>query len=454
MRKSIIKIAVLAMLIVLCIGQMVTLWLGDMSGHNFLGKNATLHNMILVQPKTMWVSTGKLAYKIEESKREYNVLIEEFTNLIAANKKNIKLEKEASITYEDLLSRQGILYEYDLGINLQELVGSGMDRIQDDLAMQQVFIDMSVYNDHKTNLYFITDDLQSIYKIIIYKRLQGHQKMVERFNDPDITRELIGYQPSITSNKRQYIKGNSFLPFITKENPITYEILKVSNPIEAQEGKEKIELLEGYVNSFFSNPLLKAVDEKENGSVIFSENIGAIVKYEPEGTLEFNITSASQETRLSRIERLIAVMEFIEDCRGIPEFLKEGIYLSEIVNHGEAYTYKFNYKYKGFSVHLTHQVKEELGLDNILEITIKNNQVVRGKWSILDIDVYDGAALVTDKVSRGFDEIIDSMYERYLKDKYNAGQLDALQCRYIMDMTEGKLKFNWLVCYEGRWYYP
>ncbi len=457
MRKNIIKVVILAMLSVLCIWQMGMLWLGDMSGHNFLGKNTAVRHMILIQPKMMWVNTGKLAYRVEESKREYDVLIEEFLSLVASNKKNVKkVEKEASKSYEDLLSMQGVLYEYDLNVSLQELIGSSIDKLQEDLNIQQVFVDMSVYNDHKTNLYFIAGDLKDIYKIIIYNRLEAHQKMVERFNDPEVTKSLVGYQPSITSNKKQYIKGNSFLPLNTKENPIEYEVLKINNPIEEKQGQEKMDVLEGYVNSFFANPLLKQIDKKENGSVIFGENMGAIVKYDPVGTLEFNITSSAQETRLTRVERLIKVMDFIKTCRGIPEFLKDGIYLSEITNQGDAYHYKFNYKHKGFSVHLTQKVKEELGLDHILEITVKNNQVVRGKWSILNIEAYDKTATTyaTDKVLRGFDEIIDRIYESPSKSQYEPGMLDFVQCRYIMDTAKGKLKMNWLAFYQNNWYYP
>lgn len=448
MRKSIIKIIMLAMLSVLCVWQMVTLWLGDMSGHNFLGKNPGIYNRILVQPKTMWMNTGKLAYKIEENKREYSILIEEFTSLIASHKKNIKVEEEKTRTYEELLSRQGILYEYDLGITLQELVGSSMDRVQEGLIIDQVFVDMSAYNEHITNLYFVGNHLKSIHKIIIYNRLSNHQKLVERFNNPEFTRGLIGYQPSITSNKKTNIKDNMFLPLNTSDNPIVYEVLYVSNPIEKAVGQEKMDVLESYVNSFFANPLLKQIDLREDGSVIFSESIGAVVKYEPVGTLEFNITSVREGPKLTSIERLMKVMNFIESSRGIPEFLKEGIYLSEVVSQGEEVIYRFNYKYKGFGIHLTKKVKERLGLDNILEITIKNNQVSRGKWSILEIESYGK----TGGVPRGFDEIIDGMYEQHIGYKHE--KLDLVQCRYIMNELEGKLGFNWIVQYQGRWYYP
>lgn len=451
MIKNIIKVAGLAMLIVLCIGQMSILWLGDMSGHNFLGENITMHNKILVQPKTMWVNTGKLAYKVEERQREYNVLLEEFINLITSHKKNIHIEKLATMTYEELLAKQGILYEYGLSLDIKKLVGISLSKVEDAVLVEQVFIDMSVYNDYMTHLYFITADLQNIYKVVIYNRLEAHQKMVQTFNNPEVTRSLIGYQPSITSNMKQYIKGNSFLALNIGDTPIEYEVLSISNPIQTKEKGERIQLLEPYVNTFFANPLLKEVTPIEDGSIIFSENMGAIVKYDPVGTLEFNITSSVQETKLTDIERLTKVIEFIGSCRGIPDFLKEGLYLSQVVIEKDVYTYQFDYKYKGFGFHLTDAIKQTLGLEHILELSISNGKIFRGKWSILDIEA-NPEGIIKKQVRKKFDEIIDSVYEQH-KDS-NFGKIDFVQCRYILDRIEGELGFDWIVRYENQWYYP
>ncbi|MDF2614101.1 MAG: hypothetical protein K0S71_1887 [Clostridia bacterium] len=456
MRRNIVKITMLVMLVALCMWQIVILWLGDMSSHNFLGKRGAGNHVILVQPKAIWVNVGKLVYKIDGSRNEYSMLINEISGLVVSGVKTSDIEKDADMTYEDLLSMPGILYEYDLELGLQELVGSDAEILKSDIGVNQVFIDMSRYNDHMTNFYLVTDDTRIIYAVTLYERLEGHQKIMERFNNPDATRNLVGYQPSTTSNKKQYIRRNNFLPLNTKEAPIEYDILQVSNPIENMSREEKIEELEQYVNSFFANPLLKEIDERQDGSIIFSENMRAIVKYEPRGTLEFSITSANEAAKLTPIERLTKVMGFVEACTGIPRFLKEGMYLSEIVNQGEEYIYKFDYKYKGFTMQLTNPVKEELGLDHILEITIKNNQVIKGKWSILriepkestDADSGDG----TDTVPRGFDEIVDTMYELYVPDGYET--LDAVQCQYIMSTTEGKMNLDWVVQYLGDWYYP
>jgi hypothetical protein len=198
------------------------------------------------------------------------------------------------------------------------------------------------------------------------------------------------------------------------------------------------------------NPLLKEIDKKEDGSVIFSENMRAIVKYETKGTLEFNITSANEETNLTSVERLTMVMQFIKECTGIPDYLKEGIYLNSIINKGEAYIYKFDYKSKGFSVHLTDEIKQQLGLDHILQITIKNNQIVSGKWSVLKISS-NMTRPQKDRILRGFGEIIDNLYGISTSD---TKPLDMLECKYIMDTTEGNIKLNWVAFYDNTWNYP
>ncbi len=454
MRNFVVKITVLAMLIVLCLWQIITLWFGDMSSHNFLVKRDSTHGRVLAAPKAIWVNIGKLAYKIDGSRNEYSTLINEQKHVIEGAVKNGKIKTDETLTYESLLGMPGILYEYDLEIGIQELVGTGIDKLAEDIGVRQVFIDMSSYNDAKVNLYLVGNEISSIYKTTLYKKIDAHQKILEKFNNPEITGGLMGYQPSITSDKKQYIRDNSFLPLNTKERPLEYEILTIHNPIEEKEGEDKLELLESYVNSFFANPLLKQVDMREDGSIIFSENMRAIVKYEPAGTLEFNITSANRETKLNAVQRLNKVMEFIESCSGIPDFLKEGIYLTQIMQQGEEYTYKFSYKYKGFGVHLTKKVKEELGIDQILEITIKNNQVVSGKWSVLDIEPAEEPGLLKGKLLKEYGAVIDQVFERYVQDKNEIDQLDIVQCRYIIDMTKGKSHLNWIVLYKNNWYYP
>jgi hypothetical protein len=454
MRQNIIRIAMLLVLVVLCMWQIVILWLGDMSGHNFLEKTDAAHNIILVQPKSMWVNVGKLAYKIDETKREYGALIDELGGLVKDGAKSATLQEHIDLGYEDVLTMPGILYEYDLAIGIKDLMGSVLEDLETDIMIDQVFVDMSLYNDHKTNLYLISEDTKNIDRVTIYNRLEAHQKMITRFNNPEVTRSLIGYQPTVTSNKKQYIKSDGFYPLNTKDTPIAYEVLQVTNPIEQGTGEKRLEALEGYVNSFFANPLLKTVSEGEDGSIVFSENIKAVVKYDPSGTLEFSMTSVSQQSKLTGAERLKMVMDFIETCSGIPGFLKEGMYLSGIVSQDEEYVYQFNYKHKGFGVHLTNQVKQQLGLSHILQISIRNNQVVGGKWSILDIDTHTETGVLKDQVVRGFDEIVDTMYERYIAEGYQDRPLDVVQCRYIMDTLEGSVKLNWVVLFEGNWYYP
>lgn len=454
MRQNIIRITMLLVLVVLCMWQIVILWLGDMSGHNFLEKTDAAQHIIVVQPKSMWINVGKLAYKIDETKREYSALVNELGLLIKEGAKGAALQENIDLEYEDVLSMSGILYEYDLSIGVKNLVGSILDGMEKDIVIDQVFVDMGLYNDHKTNLYLIASDTGRIDRVTIYNRLEAHQKMITKFNSPVVTQNLIGYQPTITSNKKQYIKRSSFYPLNTKDAPIEYEVLKVSNPIEQGTTEGRLEALEGYVNSFFANPLLKKVNQGEDGTIVFSENMKAVVKYDPMGTLEFSMTSVNQQPKLTGAQRLKMVMGFIENCSGIPEFLKEGIYLSEITQQGEEYVYQFNYKHKGFGVQLTDKVKQQLGLSHILQISIRNNQVVGGKWSILDIDTHIDSGVVKDQVVRGFDEIVDTMYERYITEGHQQKPLDVVQCRYIMDTLEGNVKLNWVVLFEGNWYYP
>ena len=455
MKKYIVKIAVLGMLVILCIWQIVTLWLGEMPSHSFFVGLEEEKYTACVQPKAIWVNVGKLAYKIEEVNTEYAILINELRSLVNSKVRASEIKKVQDMTYEKLLGMQGILYEYALGLSIEELVGSNMKDLADYDLIRQVFVDMSTSNDHETNLYLVGEDIEKIYEVTLYDTLEGHQKMMKWFNHSEYTNSLVGYQASITSNKSQYIKGNNFFPLSAKEAPLEYEVLSISSPFEGLSEKEAEEKLEGYVNAFFANPLLKSVDEGTDGSVIFSENMKTYVKYSPAGTLEFKSTVESSNAKLTSVERLNKVMDFVQKCKGIPEFLKEGLFLSSVTKNTQGeYSYGFDYKYKGFGVHLTNDTKSKLGIGHILELTVKEGQIISGKWSILNIGPYDEVSPVKDQLKRSFGEVVDTMYEKYVKKEYEEQKLDVVQCRYIMSSIEGRMTLDWVVSYQNKWYYP
>ena len=85
MKKHIGRMMILSVLIMVCIWQTITLWLGDMSGHNFFGADTVNHESSYIYPKEVWSNISGSIYKIEGSNDEadmrYRLLYELFGEL-------------------------------------------------------------------------------------------------------------------------------------------------------------------------------------------------------------------------------------------------------------------------------------------------------------------------------------------------------------------------------------
>ncbi|PHV70196.1 hypothetical protein CS063_12010 [Sporanaerobium hydrogeniformans] len=453
MKASVVKIIGLIALSLLCIIQISMLWLGDMSSPNFLEIKNISRDEVGMRPKGIWANLG-LAYKISENNREYHYLMHELFSGIRNEKASLKIEKNVDMTYEMLMRMQGIVYEYAVALTLEELVGNPLEKYDKSIITDCLFVDISTSSENKVNVYLINSATNEISKMVLHQTLEGHKKMIATLSEQAAVSDWTVYQPSSTSDRKQYLTNNVFLPLISKASPLYYEQLTISNNLEKMEEKEKLEQLEEYVTSFFTNPLLKQIDKKEDGTILFSENLRAIVKYNPIGTMEFNILAPNEPNKLTKLERLQKVESFINDCSGIPEYLKKGIYLAQAWQEGEDYIYRFNYKYNGFNLQFREEARKELEINSVIELTLRSNQVIKGKWILLDIQPSERAEAKGSSVTRGYGEIIDLMYTLGGQMKENNMQLTNLECNYIVNQLEGNLKMDWVVTYGNGRYYP
>lgn len=453
MNKNILKIFVLGILLILCVTQTMRLWLGDMSSHNFLLTKSNTQNEVIVVPKMVWMNTGKFAYNIGEMRvASWWTLLEEIVS--KAQGQRLNLEKEEKLSYEEILSMQGVVYEYGVPLSFNEIIGQPILKEDSNLKFKEMFVECG-YNEHKTYLYLNSSDNDSLYKVIIPERLEQHQRAIENFKAVSNQVNMVAHQASMNANQKGYTKENVFFPLNSESSPIIYEKLSLYNPVQKETFEETVEALEPYVNQFFENPLLKEVEQAADGNIIFRENMKTSVRYTTTGVLEFNINKVSDANKMTDLEKLTKVQSFVDTCEGIPLYLREGLYLSGIKEntYKKETTYLFDYKYDEFPVLLSSRVKEKLGLEAMLEIVMKNDEIVRGKWSILKIDIDSEGSQSKGEFTKEFNQVVSQIYKD--EDMINTGQsqVDYLECGYIIEDLETRLKFDWIVHYKNGDYY-
>lgn len=453
MKSHIIRLSILGTLIILCIWQTTLLWLGDTSSHNFLGNTIS---EVVTQPKEIWVNNNGLAYKIDGDNDESRLgLITELSNEI--KKGDYQLIGEDKYTYSQLLSRQGFVYEYGTSLSIDEIFGTIISKEGNKKALDKVtglFIDISEGEKYRSYIYLIGENQEVIQKLILEARLELHNRTIEHYSDETKTEGIKTYQASLLH--MEYSKAfsqNVFYPLNNHNMPIIYKSLKWQPIITGETREEEVAQLEAYVNTFFKNPLYKEWTVTDNG-IVFSDSLNMNVRYSDIGVMEFKKLITGDGVKLSALEQLNKVNAFIAKTPAIPQQLKKGLYLKEVTEDSESgeQIYRFGYRYEGFEVLLTDEVRRELKIDEFLELAVKSNEVVRGSWLMLDL-VEQEEGNYSQLYKEGKVAIEETRQLCNIR-SLETTPLGYLECAYRMDHLDGELAFNWAALYEDKWYFP
>lgn len=73
-------------------------------------------------------------------------------------------------------------------------------------------------------------------------------------------------------------------------------------------------------------------------------------------------------------------------------------------------------------------------------VVVKNNQIVKGKWPLLDIEIGTEHSQQKGELTKDFKSVIDELY--------NGEPIKELACSYIVDNIDEPVKFNWIFTYD------
>lgn len=461
MRKNIVRMFMLGILIMACIGQTVKLWLGDMSSHNFFGSDYISYEESILYPKEIWSNVNKKIYKMDENNDEnsmsFKILYELYSEI---GKEELKVENGPKVSYEDLLSfRTGIIYNYGTRLSLEEIIGQNIKTAHNksiNSKVKTLYVDLSDLNSgNGTQAYvYLIDEVEEegglalkvTHKLTINNKLKFNNKVIDHFkevaNDPDIKT----YQSSLlTVNDSERFEGNVFYPVINEANPITYSQLRLLPLVEGIEDEE----LEPYINGILRNSKSQTMTILEDGAT-FSDNLHLSVKYSNVGTLEFNKTLKGEVTKSTPVEQMVSVTNFIANSEAIPRTLKKGLYLKEIqVSEELSETrYIFGYQYEGFDVTLSDEAKRQLNVSDFLEITLKGKEVTSGKWVMLEVAPADVTNSSFYEFSTSVDQAIGEIITKAGMTVEEGLRLRDLACVYRVEDIYKGIDLKWVGSYQ------
>lgn len=442
MKKNIVRLMILGVLILLCIWQTVTLWLGDMSGHNFFVDNVTNYEASYVHPKQIWTNINGNIYKIESSSEKEDMLGELVLEL---QKDNLTVDMTPNESYDQLLfSTKGIVYEFGTDLTIDEIIGQPLktrNSKYNSTKIKEIYVDFSQIDTYKAYVYLVDKEAHVKQKITLNSQLKSENGVVMLYSQQENVSGRKMYQASISNtNDSDFFVGNAFYPKLNSENPVMGNLFKLEPIIDDLEGKE----LENYVNDLFKNPTYKNMSMVEGG-IAYSDNLNISVKYNLVGTLEFKKTLLGDTVKITDEERMSKINMFINDSQAIPTYLKKGIFLQDISidEVTKETSYKFGYQYNNNEVILSQKAQEALGIDCFLELSIKNSEVTGGKWIMLQPVATDESR----EIETESNEAIEAIYENsgVLQDQLFT--LDSLECAYIVKDINKIVDFEWIGFY-------
>lgn len=437
---------VLGILIMLCIWQTVTLWLGDMSGLNFFEENVNTYEECYVRPKQIWTNINGSIYKIESSTEKEQMLRELVAEL---RKDNISIELSPKENYAQILnSTKGMVYEYGLQLTVDEIIGQALRAHSNKYAskhIQEMYVDLSEIQAYKAYVYLVDEKANILQKITLNSELKSEKSMISVYTLEENVEGQKSYQASILSaNDSSVFEGNTFYPLQNTSIPIAVNNFILKPVITDTEGNA----LENYVNSLFKNPSYKMQSVVEGG-IAYSDNLNVSVKYNLVGTLEFKRTLLDDIEKMTEIERISKAAMFTQKSQAIPEQLRKGLYLKKRIVDQETkeICYQYGYCYDNYEVLLSDEVKAALKINDFLELRIKNGEITGGKWIMMQ--PVKGNTQSVIRIDSN--EAIESIYENSGLLEEGLFLLQDLECAYFIDDLHKESELEWFGRYKEQY---
>jgi hypothetical protein len=434
------KVWVISLLVVLLVIQTKRLWLGNVSSLNFLEQNT----ISPIMPSKIWINKGNI-FPLNNSQSEYFRIVDEISLLMRGQISKDKMQVVEGFTWTDVVGKQGLLFEYEQPISVGGIIGSSLIN-NEDYLLDRVFVNMSNLLGGRIEVYFFSNLKQGGYRLVLESQALDFKKLYQSIHIESSVMP-IRYEASIGTLER-FIRGNTYLPLVSKNNPLEYKKKILYNPLEEEE--DLLVAIEQRIGAFFLNPLTKSKEILEDGTFVFTENMRSIVTYKPQGVIEYiNLAASDRNSEMSMAEGYTVAMNFIQASPSTVAYKKQNIYLKKVEKDEFTYTYYFDWSDDGYKTRLSPEVKKHLGIESMIVLTVKNKQVISGKWSILELREARGVHAFTTE----YIEVINKMYQVIEIEEDQDIVIDSLECVYVIESLTRPIELQWSAVVDGRRYY-
>ena len=131
------------------------------------------------------------------------------------------------------------------------------------------------------------------------------------------------------------------------------------------------------------------------------------------------------------------------------------MYLTRIETKGLERTYAFDRAYNGYRIVLSQQIKERLGINHLLEITVRNDQILNVKVCILEIEPdFIGGEIQSGQLRSEYVDPINEALAMLAEQGLERIQFEAIKVTYLITDLSNKIEMRRGIRSGDTWYYP
>lgn len=448
-----VKNFIISFLVILAVYQTAKLWFEDFSNHNFfytiLNRNSadytqqscvyTLNSLIINKGNNKFERIYNDIYK-----SDYKSVLDRAVTLCLKEGKSVKLNEDY---FKTMMNSKFIMYKYDYkltGETVGEMFNVKGNNISKISEFDTIVLIPSINVPETLHISFIDNDSYNItgFEVIGYDVIKDVYNLIDLFS---MDNENIYYISSF-QNGFDIFKKNVFIPSWDSTS-IVYKPITMVNDMESA-GSVLMMSLEKNIDIFFDNPAVKW-PTRVNDVYTYSDET-TVVKYYTNGVLEYSNYKSGNETNKnsSFYDKYISAINFMQKDINI----KNEYYLSSYLKEDDKYTFYFDYKINNFPIILSDEIKRNIGMKSMIEVTVSGNTVVRYKRYVYNFEIDESNKKY---INVDFLKAVDYVFSKIQnnENKSNKDIIDDIILGYTVFEQPSEIQINWGVEIDDNMYF-
>lgn len=437
---------VIVLLVITAIIQTGELWLQGTSGHNFFysltnvfdaGGQEADGDVLLATRYAVGEGEGTFSVYYPDEVGNSSMLDVANRALGEILSRNKTMPQKSTADWKEILASRCIVMQYDFMIASEEYLKDYKDLKANEKLERFDYITIvpGMRNGEESLAYFVNSDTN---ECVLFRGEAGSasSKLYETLTTKESEMRYIstGQRTSASALWRNmFLPQWAFLPY--QYQPLEREF------VFEKDGEASRGVLENTVSKFFRNFSVDWSSQDEDGTFVFSDSETVVKYYTDIKVLEyFNYENYIGDGRTDLLEGYQICCNFLKNDNS----LQTDIYLADIEHTiNNEVVYCFDYVVDDLPVHLSQPLRDSIGSDHAIEVTLRNQAVKEYRRYAVN---FKQAEEKSEQINVQFIDALDDankMYQTIVEDK-DITDVKNIAMGYHVDL-EGSMRLKWFV---------